>query len=85
MLILVRWRAIRLGGGIRREIILHEVGSLIDNGTRAFQSSIVKTLMAIHVFGINKSAIVSTIAVICGASYNACVSNSALREDLRRA
>jgi hypothetical protein len=32
MLILVRWRANRLGGGIRREIILHQVGSLIDNG-----------------------------------------------------
>ena len=85
MLILVRWRANRLGGGIRREIILHQVGSLIDNGARAFQSSIVKTLIVIHVFGINKSAIVSTIAVICGASYNARARNSALRGDLRRA
>jgi hypothetical protein len=49
MLISIRWRANRLGGGIRREIILHQVGPLIDNGVRAFQSSIVKTLMVIHI------------------------------------
>lgn len=50
MLIVFRWRASRLGGGIRGEIILHQVGPLIDNAARAFQSLIVNTLMVIHVF-----------------------------------
>jgi hypothetical protein len=36
MLILPRCRANRLGGGIKREIILHQVGPLIDNGAREF-------------------------------------------------
>jgi hypothetical protein len=42
-----------LGDGIRSEIIPHQVGPLIVNDVQAFQSSIEKSLMLIHVLEID--------------------------------